>query len=370
VVCSERVGNGGFENDSDWIMPLTDSQAAYTTSAYHSGARAARLGLLPSTQVSTVRAAGQPERNLLGEIAPAGATFSSAYQTINIPANATSALLTFWYYPATDTTVDDFQRVLLLDPITYGTVATLMQVLENDRTWKQATFDVTAYRGQNLILYFEVYNDSTGSTGRTWMFLDDVSLQACAGPTPTPTQTSTPTPTGTATATPTITATPTATATLGPCQELLANGGFEADTGWTLPATAYSAVYSTERAYAGTRSLRVGIPASGTNTYSYSSGYQEIYLPADARQITLNGQVWRGSTAADADAQYLRVVVRNGPTYSLFHGRFNSQVWESVGYDMTFLKGNWVTVFMGAYNDGVGGKTVMYTDEMSVQSCR
>ncbi|PKO21332.1 MAG: hypothetical protein CVU38_15320 [Chloroflexi bacterium HGW-Chloroflexi-1] len=137
-----------------------------------------------------------------------------------------------------------------------------------------------------------------------------------------------------------------------------------------LPATEYSAVYTTERAYAGTRSLRVGIPASGTNTYSFSSGYQEIYLPADARQITLNGQVWRGSTAADADTQYLRVVVRNGPTYSLFHGRFNSQAWESVGYDMTFLKGNWVTVFMGAYNDGVGGKTVMYADEMSVQSCR
>jgi len=362
-VCSERVGNGGFELDTDWIFPVTDSQAEYTTQVVHTGLRAARLGLLPTTEIRARPAGAKPERNLLGEEAPAGATFSSAYQTISIPANASSAILTFWYYPATDDTADDFQRVLLLDPVTYDVVANLMQVLENDRQWKQRAFDLTLLRGQSLILYFEVYNDSTGSAGRTWMYLDDVSLQACLGPTPTPTQTPT------ATATRTATPTPTATTTPGGCQQLLTNPGFEDNTGWTLPTTAYPAVYTTERAYAGARSLRVGIPADGVNTYSYSSGYQTIYLPADASQITLRAQVWRGSTAPDSDTQYLRVTVVNGPTYAVFHGHYNAQAWEAVSYDLTFLRGNWVMVYMGAYNDGVGGKTVMYVDEAKVEAC-
>ena len=36
-----------------------------------------------------------------------------------------------------------------------------------------------AYRGRSLVLYFEVYNDGTGPQGRTWMFVDDVSVEAC-----------------------------------------------------------------------------------------------------------------------------------------------------------------------------------------------
>ena len=362
TVCSERVGNGGFEADSDWTFPVTDSQAGYTTTKQHAGARSARFGLLPGAQLTLNRSANRPERNLLGEIAPSDATFSSGYQEISIPPNAASADLTFWYYPGTDDVANDFQRVLLLDPVNYGVVANLMQVLENDQAWKQATFDLSAYRGQDLLLYFEVYNDSTDSAGRTWMYLDDVSLQACTGPTPTPT----------ATSTPTATPTPTATSTPGECQQLLINPSFEDDTGWTLPNTAYPAIYSTELVYTGTRSLRVGIPADGTNTYSYSSGYQWIYLPAGASEITLRAQVWRGSTGPDADndSQYLQVTVSGGPTLDVFKGRSNARTWEAATYDLTPWRGYWVQVLFGAYNDGWGNLTVMYADEATVESCQ
>ena len=214
AACTEAVSNGGFESNSAWTFPVTDSTAGYTTLMAHGGVRSARLGLLPAAQVSLSSRA--VERNLLGEVAPEGASYSSGYQTVTIPAAASSATLSFWYWPDTDDVSVDFQRVLLLDT-SYALVATVMEVLEDDAAWKLRTFDLTAYGGQSLVLYFEVYNDSTAAGAhRTWMFLDDVSLQLCTGPTPTPTNTPTSTPTRTPTATPTNTPTPTSTPTPTP----------------------------------------------------------------------------------------------------------------------------------------------------------
>jgi len=210
--CTEAVDNGGFEGNSAWTFPITESTAAYSSAQAHSGARSARFGLLPDAQVTT-RLSGIQERNLLGELAPAYATYSSGYQTVFIPADVSSAVLSFWYLPGSEATSGDFQRVLLLRPVTYSVVANLMQVLEGDGLWKQQSFDLTAYRGQSIVMYFEVYNNSTASAGRSWMFLDDVSLQACtAAPvtaTPTPTWTAAPTETPSATPTQTPTVTPT-----------------------------------------------------------------------------------------------------------------------------------------------------------------
>jgi hypothetical protein len=211
--CSETVSNGSFEDNATWTFPITDSTAGYSTAQTHSGARAARFGLLPAALV-TARLPGVEERNLLGELAPAYATFSSGYQTVSIPANVTSAVLSFWYLPGSEAISGDFQRVLVLRPGTYSLVANLMQVLEGDGLWKRRSFDLTAYRGQSIVIYFEVYNNATSAIGRTWMFLDDVSLQACTATTPT--DTATPISTATATETPTPTQTPSSTPTHTP----------------------------------------------------------------------------------------------------------------------------------------------------------
>lgn len=214
--CSERVSNGGFEVTAAWIFPNTVNPAGYTTAEHYTGARAARFGLPPGSQVSRLTA-GVPDRNLLGEIAPDGAAFSSGYQTISIPANATQATLIFWYKPGTADPANDFQRVLLLDPVTYASIKTLLKVSENGQAWQQRAIDLTDFRGRNVVLYFEVYNNSTGATGRTWMYLDDVSILSCSQPVPpTVTRTATPTLTPTATRTATMTPTNTATSTLTP----------------------------------------------------------------------------------------------------------------------------------------------------------
>ncbi|NOX60903.1 MAG: peptidase S8, partial [Chloroflexi bacterium] len=108
LACSERIDNGGFEVNAAWSMPNTASGAVYTTAESHSGARSARLGLLPaaSTSFSLPTSPFLPpqemyERNLLGEVAPAGATYSTVYQTFTIPADATQVTLNFWYQPHT-----------------------------------------------------------------------------------------------------------------------------------------------------------------------------------------------------------------------------------------------------------------------------
>ena len=200
--CTEQVSNGGFERDGAWDFPVTANRAGYTTAQAHTGQRSARFGLAPTDcgvgiadcgSVIDARQSATCRINLLGEIAPENASFSSGYQTVSIPASACSSTstLTFWYKPGTEATEGDYQRVMLLDPDGYSYIATLLRVLEHSSIWQQARFDLMPYRGRSVVLYFEVYNDNVSAGPRTWMFLDDVSVQACAGPTATPTATPT-----------------------------------------------------------------------------------------------------------------------------------------------------------------------------------
>ncbi|NOZ49510.1 MAG: zinc carboxypeptidase, partial [Chloroflexi bacterium] len=193
-VCAEGVRNGDFEADSDWIMPGTPATARYSSEQAHQGLRSARLGLLPGASLDDSL---QPATTLWGEKVPAGAAYSTAYQTLSIPAQLHSATLSFWLYSGSEATGNDWQRVMLLKPGSFSKIREFMRVLENDQVWKQYQFDLTPYRGRDVVLTFEVYNNSTAATGRTWMYGDDVSLQVCNAPSPTPTLTPSPTPTPT-----------------------------------------------------------------------------------------------------------------------------------------------------------------------------
>ncbi len=185
ATCQEQVTNGGFEQNTGWTFATTPATGSYDSTEAHSGLRSVRLGLLPGTTLSNPELASEPQRNLLGEVAPAGAAYSTVYQTITIPSTAEYVTLSYWYKPGTEATSGDWQRVLLLNP-NYTVLADLTgQRLEGFNEWTYQTFDLTPYKGRTVVLYFEVFNNSTGSTGRTWMYIDDVSVQACAEP-PTP----------------------------------------------------------------------------------------------------------------------------------------------------------------------------------------
>src|SRR5262249_16804976 len=93
-------------------------------------------------------------------------------QTIVVPDG--SSTLSFWYNPATtDSIYYDWQQAQIQD--TSGNVlAQIFRVADNSQTWKQASFDLTPYAGQTIVLYFKVHQDGFGDL--TSMLVDDVTV--------------------------------------------------------------------------------------------------------------------------------------------------------------------------------------------------
>ena len=235
-LCYEAIADGGFETGPEllayphiaraWETPSTPLPAGYAQDIRYAGAFAMRTGTGPA--------------------GPNVISYSSARQWVSVPANASSATLTFWRYPtlgdlsaagqdaveaadllAAGPEVDDFQYLLAV--FADGSYDTLRTWRDNSQRWTQTEVDLSAYAGRSFYLHFGTFNNGVG--GRSGMVIDEVALRIC-GQTPlqparqylplilrnhatpiataTATATSTPTPTGTATAT--ATATPTATA--------------------------------------------------------------------------------------------------------------------------------------------------------------
>ncbi|MCB0052106.1 MAG: hypothetical protein KDE24_21470, partial [Caldilinea sp.] len=68
----------------------------------------------------------------------------------------------------------DAREALLLNN-SAGYLATLERAkTPGDDTWRQRSFDLSAYAGQRVIVYFNVYND--GRNGRAWNYLDGVEV--------------------------------------------------------------------------------------------------------------------------------------------------------------------------------------------------
>ncbi len=160
------------------------------------------------------------------------------------------------------------------------------------------------------------------------------------------------------------------------CSELLINGGFEAEgLGWQpllpgLPAD-LDAEYVTSPVFAGSRSVRLGI-INAENTAITTGIYQVVTLPAGANPIALSLQLLP-KTGADAgtDLQFVDVTdaITNELIVRLWSQVTNRESWLFQQYDLTPLRGRTVRVSIGVSNDGVGGKTGLYVDSVSLQAC-
>lgn len=175
--CASVLLNGDFEGSGGWQFGSTPFPARYTTITAYSGARAAQLGI-PS---------GFANRR----------AYSTIFQRITIPADAETPVLLRYMertHGAADTA--DYREALLLNS-SYGFVARLERSFAaGDETWRERVFDLSTYRGRTLVLYFNVYNDGSGS--QMWSYLDRIELGSCvhvgSPETPTPEPTVTPEP--------------------------------------------------------------------------------------------------------------------------------------------------------------------------------
>jgi hypothetical protein len=158
VVCHELVQNGGFETVGDWIIGDTPRRAAYSTAVVRSDLWAMRLGITHQSDIES---------------------WSSIYQEVTIPDDVASATLSFWNYPiCQDAAEEDWQAAIIYDEAWGILDWAIPKTCSDSQTWAHRTMDLTAYKGQTIIVYFNVYNNGVGDL-KTAMYLDDVSVQVC-----------------------------------------------------------------------------------------------------------------------------------------------------------------------------------------------
>ncbi len=154
--CNEGLTNGGFESGSSpWVQTSTGGYNLVDTTRPHTGSYSAYL-------------AGYNNAT------------DTIYQQVTIPANATSATLTYWWNMSTQetgATKYDFLYARVLN--SSGTTLATLQTMSNadtQNTWKQSSFNLLAYKGQTVRVYFKGTTDSSLTTS---FFVDDVSLNIC-----------------------------------------------------------------------------------------------------------------------------------------------------------------------------------------------
>jgi len=188
--------------------------------------------------------------------------------------------------------------------------------------------------------------------------------------TPTPAPSSTPG----VTATPNPGGTPTAAAPV--CDEGVANGGFEYDGDWEISA---DGGYATAVRHGGVRSMRIGITDLDDNRYSYSSTWQWVTIPANAVSAALRFWLYPlveepsdpdiEEASGTDDAQLVLIFDKDGGQSTLVHQRSNDRQWIFYEHDLVRYAGQTVKLYFGVRNDGQGGVTAVYVDDVSLEVC-
>lgn len=376
-VCSQQVANSSFEFFGNWIDASSLGYlfpSVFDTRFANSGLRSLRVGI-PL----------EDWNNSFG--------YSQTYQVVTVPAGTTYARLSFYrllrsqeeYIPASikDAHLDsdgnmqmpsisanssvappdsadginaplaahnDLQYAYVMD----ATGTNLLKVLIYERgsnatnlRWKQNVYDLTAFAGQTIRIYFGVLNDGLG--GRTVMYIDDVYLDTCTGIIPPP-----PPPPST-------------------CVNLIGNGGFQTNSDWIIPATAFSAGYTTALSRTGGRAMRTGIYHPAQNRFSYSDFAQYVYIPPTyGLGATALLEFWEYTMGGDAgrDIQYLLILDFWGNWIdTLRWGSRGEYFWRYHNNDLTDY-GDWlIRLQWGTFNNGAGAVTSMTIDDVSLRYC-
>jgi hypothetical protein len=108
----------------------------------------------------------------LGSTGPVNGN-STLTQTVAVPAGATT--LSFWYQPHCTDTITYDQIQAQIRSTGGSTLATVLNVCSNSGAWTQVTYNVSAFAGQTVILWFNDHDDGYASDP-TYFLLDDVAL--------------------------------------------------------------------------------------------------------------------------------------------------------------------------------------------------
>jgi N-acetylmuramoyl-L-alanine amidase len=152
------------------------------------------------------------------------------------------------------------------------------------------------------------------------------------------------------------------------CTQVLADGGFEAGTGWVLN---HRAVYDTAQVHSGARSMRVGIPPgeTGGGAVVYSSVRQQVSLPAVSGASLWLWTYPIGEEGDTGDVHYVTLYDEQGGSHALDAWRSDGRSWQARTYDLSAYAGQTVTLYIGTKNDGDDDTAAMYVDDVSLDVC-
>lgn len=187
-------------------------------------------------------------------------------------------------------------------------------------------------------------------------------------PSPTPTFTPTPTPTGI----PTI-----PSPTPEGCYDLLVNGDFESDSAWIFGDSPVPGKYTGAVKQNGLRAVQLGIPREVSMVQSYSSIRQLLMVPPATSTVTLRWWQWAGSEegpnpnpSSFQDRFDIIALTPGGDTMRVIHRtRPVDGGWTSHMVDVTELAGKSFYLYFNLYNDGHGGRSWIYLDNMMLEVC-
>lgn len=345
--CVTAVVNGGFESGlASWEAQGDPRGIALSTTTPHSGSQALRLGALDQSIND----------------------FTSVRQQVTIPVGFSQVKLTFWTYTFLEPNPgNDYQRAELLDTVG-NPITVLWNEATNKRAWERQEIDLASRAGQTVFLRFGVNND--GSGGRAAMYLDDVLIQACnPGPTPTNTSVATGTPAPTATRTPTGVA-PTYTSIPSGCKDLTLNGGFESGMlPWRPGATLLPPAVVSDLFYEGAYAARLGSQSENRN--SYSSIRQTVTVPWGYARVEVRfwAYTWAESLTG-GDRQQFAVLGTDGAMWAMpWSVLEDAREWQLYRFDLVGASGQVFDLYFNAYNDGVGGRTALFVDQVELWGC-
>ena len=98
---------------------------------------------------------------------------STLTQTVTVPSGTST--LSFWYQPHCTDTITYDQIQMQIRNTAGATLATVLNVCSNSGAWTQASFNMSSYAGQTVVLWFNDHDDGYAGDP-TYFLLDDVSL--------------------------------------------------------------------------------------------------------------------------------------------------------------------------------------------------
>jgi len=161
---------------------------------------------------------------------------------------------------------------------------------------------------------------------------------------------------------------PTSRANDDGCAEILLNGDMENYTNWII----YQGGYSGNQFISPVRSALLGIIDS-ENAYAYSSMKQTIDVPT-GNHLVLSWHMYPKSAPFDSeDLQWVSILQGEQPYSQLrrvWSDVRDDTAWMTCSYDISEFLDQDIILYLAVRNDGDGGKTAMYVDDVSLKVCQ